>query len=102
MPDVIDIATGTSLDCGANGTPDECEADTDGDGLVDSCDPCVSGAGSGDADGDGVLSGTDLPLLGGCLNGPGGSSGAGCECFDFDSDGDSDMRDFVAYQQIVE
>ncbi|MHC4696501.1 MAG: right-handed parallel beta-helix repeat-containing protein, partial [Planctomycetota bacterium] len=49
--DQEDIASGTSLDCNANGNPDECEADTDGDAVIDVCD--------GDDDNDGVLDGDD-------------------------------------------
>jgi len=36
--DDVDIANGTSEDCGGNGTPDECEDDCDLNGTVDSCD----------------------------------------------------------------
>ena len=37
-----DIAQGTSEDCNNNGVPDECEQelDSDGDGILDSCDAC--------------------------------------------------------------
>ena len=28
-------------DCNCNGTPDECEVDSDGDGFVDDCDACL-------------------------------------------------------------
>ncbi len=36
--DVCDVANETSLDCGNNYIPDECEPDCNGDGLPDSCD----------------------------------------------------------------
>ncbi len=51
-----DIADGTSEDCNANGVPDECEADTDGDGVIDDCDNCasVANADQADADADGI------------------------------------------------
>lgn len=54
-------------DCNENGVPDECEADTDGDGVIDTCDACpndpaktaagVCGCGvpDVDTDGDGIL-----------------------------------------------
>jgi len=32
------IASGDSADCNANGVPDECELDSDDDGLIDDCD----------------------------------------------------------------
>ncbi len=32
-----DIADATSADCNANGIPDSCEADSDGDGIIDAC-----------------------------------------------------------------
>lgn len=32
-----DIAIGFSADCNANGVPDSCEADSDGDGVIDAC-----------------------------------------------------------------
>lgn len=47
MPDACDIRNGVSPDCygfteagffGANGIPDECEADCDGNGVADTCD----------------------------------------------------------------
>jgi len=38
VPDVCDIATGTSQDCDLSGRPDECEADCNGNGYHDSCD----------------------------------------------------------------
>jgi len=41
IEDVCDIAAGTSEDCDANGIPDECENDSDGDGFIDACDNCV-------------------------------------------------------------
>ena len=40
IDDAIDILDGTSEDCNGNGVPDECEADTDGDGTIDDCDNC--------------------------------------------------------------
>lgn len=54
-------------DCNENGIPDECEPDTDGDGVIDTCDGCpndpaktaagICGCGTPDVDtdGDGVL-----------------------------------------------
>jgi len=114
VPDILDIAAGTSEDCNftglpdecelagndcdANAVPDECDVDTDEDGLPDGCDPCAGGAMSGDADGDGDVDGSDLADLASCLSGPVGGLGAGCECFDFDADGDIDLIDFAILQ----
>jgi hypothetical protein len=39
--DVCAVADGTSQDCNANGVPDECESDADGDGVIDACDPPI-------------------------------------------------------------
>ncbi len=39
VEDSADISGGTSQDCNGNGVPDECENDTDGDGIIDDCDP---------------------------------------------------------------
>lgn len=40
IDDAEEIAQGASGDCNANGVPDECEADTDGDTVIDDCDQC--------------------------------------------------------------
>ncbi|HUN80001.1 MAG TPA: exo-alpha-sialidase [Phycisphaerae bacterium] len=51
-----DIADGTSSDCNSNGIPDDCETDTDGDGVIDACDNCptVANQDQADADGNGI------------------------------------------------
>jgi len=56
VEDAEDIATGASTDCDVNGTPDECEADTDGDGFIDACDNCaeIPNADQADSDGNGL------------------------------------------------
>lgn len=38
--DALDIALGGSPDCDVDGVPDECQLDSDGDGLIDACDGC--------------------------------------------------------------
>jgi carboxypeptidase A2 len=38
VPDVDDIALGTSIDCTGNGIPDECERDCNENGVADNCD----------------------------------------------------------------
>ena len=37
--DDVDIANGTSQVCNSNGIPDECDLDSDGDGIPDDCEP---------------------------------------------------------------
>lgn len=72
--DAVDIATGTSRDCDHNDVPDECdvpakdcnrngvedvcESDSDGDGVINPCDPCPSDA-LNDVDGDGLCANVD-------------------------------------------
>ena len=59
VPDACDISSGTSEDCNENGIPDECEVDTDGDGVIDDCDPCPADN-PDDTDGDGVCDSDDI------------------------------------------
>lgn len=40
VEDALDVAGTASVDCNGNGTPDECESDFDGDGIIDGCDDC--------------------------------------------------------------
>lgn len=56
IEDAVDIADGTSPDCNQNAIPDDCEADADGDGVIDACDICPAAANPNqeDADGDGL------------------------------------------------
>ncbi len=51
-----DIADGTSTDCNSNGVPDDCETDSDTDGVIDACDNCpeILNADQADTDADGV------------------------------------------------
>lgn len=39
VADGVDIFEGTSGDCDANGVPDECQVDSDGNGTIDPCEP---------------------------------------------------------------
>lgn len=54
IDDAQDIADGTSEDCDTNGVPDECEADSDGDGVIDGCDVCAGENDNLDSDADGT------------------------------------------------
>ena len=69
IPDVTDIATGTSTDYNANGVPDDCEgclADFNGDGTVNSLDfigflnAFTAGDPAADFNGDGAVNSTDF------------------------------------------
>ena len=97
VPDVVDIANGTSEDCNHNNVPDECEPDSDNDGLIDACDGCpddplktepgICGCGIPDIDrdGDGVPE-----CLDNCPNDPNKTEPGICGCGNPDIDSDSD------------
>ena len=63
IPDIDDILAGSSADCDLDGVPDECQVDSDGDGVIDPCDGCpadpaktdpgLCGCGVADTDSDG-------------------------------------------------
>ncbi|MDG1454736.1 MAG: hypothetical protein P8R38_00870, partial [Planctomycetota bacterium] len=78
IPDDCQI---TGNDCNQNGLPDECEGDSDGDGVLDPCDGCPLDAGGFiDSDGDQVCDHADQ-----CPNGD--------DRIDSDSDGIPDFCD---------
>jgi subtilisin family serine protease len=52
VADLIDISSGTSVDCTGNGIPDECETDCNHNGIADSCD--IDAGTSADCSGNGV------------------------------------------------
>jgi hypothetical protein len=52
VPDVQDIAAGTSDDCAGEGVPDECEPDCNGNNVADSCD--IAGGLAADCSGNGI------------------------------------------------
>lgn len=54
IDDAQDLADGTSEDCNTNGVPDECEVDSDNDGVIDGCDVCAGEDDNLDTDGDGT------------------------------------------------
>jgi len=52
-------------DCNGNGIPDECEDDSDNDGVIDACDNCSNDANpdQADSDDDGIGDACDTPLM---------------------------------------
>ncbi len=51
--DADELANGQAEDCNVNGIPDDCEADTDADGVIDQCDQCEGEDDLVDLDGNG-------------------------------------------------
>ncbi len=101
----LDLIVGTDVtDCNGNGTPDACELDTDGDGVIDDCDLCPNdplksdpglcgcGVPDFDSDGDGTPDCADA-----CPNDPNkiepGDCGCGTSDLDSDLDGTPDCFD---------
>lgn len=96
VEDAADIAAGAP-DCDADGRPDTCQVDTDGDGAIDVCDGCPTdplktdpgscgcGTADGDLDGDGVANCDD-----GCPNDPAKTQPGACGCGVPDTDSDHD------------
>ena len=58
--------------------------------------------GTGDCDGDDLVTLTDLQTLNACLTGPAGTFDPVCACVDTDGDGDVDLLDVAAYQRAFE
>ncbi len=90
VPDAQDLVIGTSLDCNANGRPDDCETipagDLDNDGDTDAVDFAAFTE---------HMSGVDLapnPPEPACI-------GAGLAAFDVNHDGDVDVADFADLQR---
>ena len=54
IEDADDLASGTSDDCNQNNVPDECDTDSDLDGIVDECDECPGANDLLDTDQDGT------------------------------------------------
>ncbi len=88
---------GPITDCNSNGIDDDCEPDSDGDGVIDGCDGCpldinkttpgACGCGTPDTDGDG--DGTP-DCNDGCPTDPGKISPGACGCGTPDTDSDGD------------
>lgn len=100
--DPLDISGGASSDCDSNGTPDDCQLDTDGDGTIDVCDLCPldpnknapgvcdCGIADTDSDGDGTPDCNDL-----CPDNPDKTAPGECACNPTPCDQDDmDTNDF--------
>lgn len=85
VDDATDIANGTSTDCDGNSVPDECEADSDNDGVIDACDQFPGQDDNLDSDNDGVVDGLDE-----CPNDPNKIAEGACGCGVADEDDDND------------
>lgn len=108
IPDATDITKATSKDCDTNGVPDECQADTDGDHVIDACDTCPNTIADvtvdehgcppvtpGDIDRDGDVDLFDFSHFRSCYNGANRLPAApDCADVDFDGDHDIDLLDF--------
>ncbi|MBP7934459.1 MAG: hypothetical protein KA354_07395 [Phycisphaerae bacterium] len=95
------------FDCNANGVPDECEADSDGDSVIDTCDNCpvVFNPGQSrhalDFDGDCDIDIDDVRVLVACVSGPHMPAISACLSKDTDRDGDVDQDDFGVLQRCL-
>jgi hypothetical protein len=102
----------TSQDCNINDVPDECETDSDGDGVPDDCDACpntipgspVDASGCpplipGDYDRDGDVDTDDYDAFESCASGPAIPYSGDCAAKDFDGDNDVDQNDFAVFQR---
>lgn len=83
--ELLTVAEGELIDCNHNGVPDECDADTDGDSVIDDCDPCPEEF-VDDADGDGVCFPQDECPTDSDKTAPGV---CGCGASETDADGDT-------------
>ncbi|HPF40066.1 MAG TPA: endonuclease [Phycisphaerae bacterium] len=103
-------AGASAADCDANDIPDDCQADGDGDGLIDACDGCPNdinktapgacgcGIADNDSDNDGTLDCNDL-----CPNDPDKIAPGACGCSTPDiADGDINEDGFVDGRDIQE
>lgn len=90
--DLDELAAGDSCDCDANRRPDECDPDSDRDGIPDACDRCHGYDDALDSDQDGTPNCLDR-----CPSDPAKTLRGQCGCFqpetDSDGDGVADCRD---------
>ncbi|MCA9251719.1 MAG: S8 family serine peptidase [Phycisphaerales bacterium] len=84
------LRPGSSSDCNANEIPDECEVDSDGDGVIDVCDPCPADN-PDDSDADTVCDSDDIcPGFDDAIDPDGDETPTGCDACPFDNPNDSD------------
>ncbi len=92
IEDADDITNGTSEDCDGDGQPDECQTDSDNDGLIDACDAFPTIADDLDSDNDGTPDIQDGCPQDAEKTEP-GECGCGVEDVDSDNDGVLDCND---------
>ncbi len=84
------LIAGASSDCNGNEVPDDCESDTDGDGVIDVCDPCPADS-PDDSDADGVCDSNDIcPGFDDSIDPDGDEAPTGCDPCPLDNPNDSD------------
>ena len=121
VADTLDIAGGTSTDCDNDEVPDDCQPDSDADGVIDACDNCpdvpnpLQGDNDNDQTGDACDCSTpfadtdrdldvdqaDFGAWQACLTGGLPASSEGCLCLDRDSDSDVDVIDLNAFVNCI-
>ncbi|NLE58847.1 MAG: hypothetical protein GX616_10835, partial [Planctomycetes bacterium] len=108
-----DTQASHAADCNENGVPDECEPDTDGDGVINDCDDCpntipgiaVDTTGCPpvvpcDRDRDGDVDQADWDQFELCASGSGiAQDRQDCDWAKLDADNDVDQADFAAFQR---
>jgi len=106
--DACEIADGLA-DCEGDGAPDVCEvfggtsSDSDGDGLLDECEPPPCATCAGDVNGDGNVDGEDVGAFVNCLLENQDLDEFVCvsPCADTDGDGDVDSGDVPLFAVIL-
>jgi hypothetical protein len=87
-------------DCDVNGVPDECQPDTDGDGLIDPCDPCPNRK-TGDVSGDALVDFGDIGPFVNVLLDPAGAGADDSCAADVDGSGAPDGADVQPFVSLL-
>lgn len=87
-------------DCDADGVPNACEADTDGDGVPDDCDPCPTRA-TGDLTGDGFIDDFDVSTFSTVLLNPSAATPDELCAADMNRDGAVDGLDLQGFVEVL-